>query len=733
MLKNASVTVKLSVALSLMLLIVLGSVGWVTINLSSETTRETSISYMEALSQSYANRTVALLEVPLDAARTLAQVFAAQGTLPAEQRRSLAVHMLRQVADRNEQFLTVWSLWAPEALGDGDASFQGRSDLGSDAAGRFSPIVYRSPDGTLPLDAADVGQLAASPSFDTPFSTAREYVSEPFRTEVGGRDVFMISLVAPIPGQNGPLGVVGIDVAVDTLQAELSGVRLYEEGFGRLISWGGTVLVHPFDDRVGRTAPEWSDDQTPILLENLQNGLVFTDEYLSLATGQITIKSFVPLFVGDAERPLVYGTVVSPDEVFASVQRLVSILIPLMIGGLVLVVVALYILTRWQMRPLDSARRALKDVAQGSGDLTRRLVVQSGDEVGRISTHFNTFAENLQGIMRSIRTALDQLEEVGQGLSANMEETHASIEEIGGNISMVKERSSSQAESVQTVSTTIEQITGNIESLNRVIDQQGSSLEQSASAVEQMVASVQSMNSHVEANRTSFQRLEEVSETGYQQLNSVTEMIREIAHKSEGLGEANEIINGIAAQTNLLAMNAAIEAAHAGEAGRGFAVVADEIRKLAENSATQSRSIGSVLNALQSLIDKVVESVDQSGQSFGEVRTAVNTVTTIQDQMRESLAEQSQGGRMVLDALVTLQRITDEVTSGSAEMRIGSQAILTEIHRLVDLSREADDNMEEIKRGTDEIRTAVHAVVKLSQQNNDGIHQVDEQVRRFVF
>ncbi|TVR57441.1 MAG: methyl-accepting chemotaxis protein [Spirochaetaceae bacterium] len=732
MFKNVSIKVKVSVAVSVVLFVVLGLVGWVTISVSAQANRDASVLYMESLSRAYANQAARLLETPLDAARTLAQVLAAHGELPVEQRRVLAIHLLRNVVQRNEGYLAVWSLWAPGAVGDGDAAFRGRADLGSDGDGRFAPIAYRNSRGEVTIEAPNSASQYSESFYAVPFATGREYVSEPYALELAGRNVSVVSLVAPILGPVGPLGVVGVDIAVDTLYDELGGVRLYDEGFGRLISWGGTVMVHPFADRIGRTAPEWMDEQTPTLLENIRNGMIFTDEYLSIATGEITIKSFVPVFVGNAELPLVYGTVVSPREVYASVVRMVSLMIPIMIAGLIVTMLAVVLLIRMQLKPLAITTRALRDVAQGSGDLTQRLEVRSGDEVGRLSSHFNTFTENLRTILRSIRGAVDRLEEVGQGLAANTEETNAAVKQISGNISSVRDRFGRHSESIETVSATVEQITGNIESLNRIIDQQSDSLEQSSSAVEQMVASIRSVNSHVEANRTSFHRLEQVSETGYEQLNSVAEVIKEIVHKSEGLGEANAIINGIAAQTNLLAMNAAIEAAHAGEAGRGFAVVADEIRKLAENSAAQSHSIGTVLKALQELIKKVVTTVDQSGRSFDEVRTAVQTVTGIQDEMRRSLAEQSQGGSMVLDALVTLRRITDEVTAGSGEMRAGSQAILVEVQQLLELSREVVNSMEEMSRGTEEIRVAIAAVVELGHRNTENIHEVDEQVRRFV-
>ncbi|TVR87469.1 MAG: methyl-accepting chemotaxis protein [Spirochaetaceae bacterium] len=730
--RSMSIKLKTSLVLSILLIAVFGMVGWISISISAQENRQTSILYMESLSQAYSNRADALLEKPLDAARTLAQIMGARFELEPELRRPLYLHMLRQVAERNEDFLGVWTLWEPDALSDGDASFANATEMGSDSLGRFAPSLYRRADGGVDLDVAEAGSLYAVAYYRVPLESGRDYVSEPHLSEIGGQDIFMISLVAPIMSGTEALGVVGVDIAVDTLHQELGGVRLYEEGFGRLISPEGAVIVHPFPDRVGRTAPEWNDPDTPALLASLERGEIFTQEFMSLATGEMTIKSFVPLFVGNYARPLVYGTVVSPDEVFASVARITSLTIPVMVLGLIAMVMAVFFLIRIQLRQLDVTRAVLRDIAEGSGDLTKRLTVSGEDEVGRLSRFFNTFVEKLHGIIVSIRGAVRTLEEVGQGLSANMEQTHASIEEIGANIEMVRDRYRRQTASIQTVSSTVEQITGNIDSLNRVIREQNDSLEESSSAVEEMVANVQSVTSNVDTSRSSFEALERVSEDGYQNLVLVTDIIKEISQQSQGLGEANDIITGIAAQTNLLAMNAAIEAAHAGEAGRGFAVVSDEIRKLAENAAEQSDTIGSMLRSLQQRIETVVETANLSGHSFEEIRSAVTQVSQIQDQISDALAEQSKGGSLVLNSLETLRRISDEVSSGSQEMQVGSSAILSEVHNLVELASEVDSSMEEITRGTGEIRGAVHAVVELSQRNNEGIGGVQEQIERFV-
>ena len=689
--------------------------------------REISVRYMEALSQANANRAQVLLESPVAIARTLARVMADTAADPAD-RRAAHVGMLRSVAGQDAAIVGAFVVSRPVA---NDGAFAGNAALGSDRGGVFAPLVIARGAATA-VTAMDSAARLQEPYVQVPLTTGREFVTEPYALDIGGSTARVVTVTAPIARGADRIGVVGIHLDADVLQSELGGVTLYDTGFGRLISADGTVVVHPFADRVGRTAPEWSDENTPALLEALAAGHVFTDQYLSIATGEITIKSFVPIMIGTHTLPWVYGTVVDPDEVYEAAYATLATMLLLMGIGLVAIVASIWVLAATLLRPLQSVRDALGEVAHGDADLTQVLAVRSSDEVGAIAEHFNTFVSGLALIIRGIRASLDTLNEVGEGLAANMEETGATIRRIGENIGDVNGQVGRQADSVRNVSATIEQITGNIDELNRLISRQSESLSNSSAAVEQMVASIQSVTQNIDSNMQSFHELESVSETGYQQLTGVTDSIREIARQSEGLQEANTTINQIASQTNLLAMNAAIEAAHAGEAGRGFAVVADEIRKLAENSAEQSHTIGSALKTLKELIDNVVRAVDESGHSFEAIRGSVQTVTGIQSEIRQAMDEQSQGSRTVLDTIEELRRITHEVESGSSEMTAGSGVILSAIHELVDISRQVADNMEQMERGAHEIGVAVQAVVELTARNTEGIRAVDSQTARFI-
>ncbi|MCL2608768.1 MAG: methyl-accepting chemotaxis protein, partial [Treponema sp.] len=214
-------------------------------------------------------------------------------------------------------------------------------------------------------------------------------------------------------------------------------------------------------------------------------------------------------------------------------------------------------------------------------------------------------------------------------------------------------------------------------------------------------------------------------------LQEVAGDIREIARESEGLMEINSVMENIASQTNLLSMNAAIEAAHAGEAGKGFAVVADEIRKLAESSREQSKTIGTVLKKIKGSIEKITRSTDNVLQKFEAIDYGVKTVAEQEEVIRAAMEEQSEGSRQVLQAAGEVSEITRQVKGGSQEMLEGSREVIEESRNLGLATQEITNGINEMVVGTDEVNRAVNSVNELSGENRKNISVLVEAVSQF--
>jgi len=195
--------------------------------------------------------------------------------------------------------------------------------------------------------------------------------------------------------------------------------------------------------------------------------------------------------------------------------------------------------------------------------------------------------------------------------------------------------------------------------------------------------------------------------------------------------EINSVMENIASQTNLLSMNAAIEAAHAGEAGRGFAVVADEIRKLAENSSEQSKIIGGILRKIKNSIDKVILSTANVNRKFEAIDSNIKIVSEQEENILSAMEEQGKGSKQILDVVSNVNDITRQVKSGSNEMLEGANEVIQESNNLEKTTQEITGGMNEMASGADQINTAVHHVNEISSKNREGIDTLVREVSRF--
>jgi methyl-accepting chemotaxis protein len=312
-----------------------------------------------------------------------------------------------------------------------------------------------------------------------------------------------------------------------------------------------------------------------------------------------------------------------------------------------------------------------------------------------------------------------------------MTETAAAINQITANIQSIKVRVINQSASVTETNATMEQITENITKLNNHVEKQTVSVSQSSSAIEEMLANIQSVTQTLVKNADNVQDLSAASEIGRNGLQEVAVDIQEIAKESEGLLEINSVMENIASQTNLLSMNAAIEAAHAGEAGKGFAVVADEIRKLAESSGEQSKTISTVLKKIKTSIDKITLSTDNVLARFEVIDGGVRTVSEQEENIRNAMEEQGQGSQLILESIGQVNEVTQLVQGGSMEMLEGSKEVIRESKNLEKVTQEIAGGMNEMAAGSDQINVAIHRVNELTGQNRENIDMLMKEVAKF--
>jgi methyl-accepting chemotaxis protein len=404
----------------------------------------------------------------------------------------------------------------------------------------------------------------------------------------------------------------------------------------------------------------------------------------------------------------------------------VLFLIAFLVTGTVVSLLAGFVVS-----PILTLTGVIRDISEGEGNLTARIQVRTKDEIGMLSEYFNNFIEKLRLLVLELKNIGISSREIGNKLANNSQEVSSTSEEIEAAVKSMQERTEYLSSEVAGSVSTVEKINALMDDIVRLIENQASGIIQSGSATTQMISSVENIEASTENKLAVTRNLSMLSRRANESIKKNNDAMVDIAKGTEIISDMIKVINDVASRTNLLAMNAAIEAAHAGDAGRGFSVVADEIRALAEQTTQNSKSIGKSLTDIVSKIDAATELAKESNTVINDVGKGIVEVEEGMTETLSGLKEISTGNAQVIEAMGILNTLTTEITDASKNIQKETGRLLESFKQISNIAVENTNGIQETSTGISEINKTIVKLHDLSNENADTIRKLDDEMGRF--
>lgn len=499
--------------------------------------------------------------------------------------------------------------------------------------------------------------------------TSRVCYTEPYTDANTGK--LNITLSYRVLNPEGKLiGIAAADIVLDALSEAVKNIKLSDNSRISIITRQGLYLTN--------------DDFSAIMNQNYFDSVSFKTfsrtQYLDGSVKAFTEKgSFYG--VHPIENTDWFIVVEGPTTDFSG--DYIKLVIYVFIGLIIIVILMLAIDTIIATR----VSKSFKEMANGCEkiahcDFSKKYPDYFTKEAALLSNGFNLFSERLESMIGTVTNSSSTLDVVSQNMKESVSVVSDSMTSIRLSINNVQEQVQKQTNGFADTSAVIQDVASSISTVSDMIDSQTINIRDSSTSVEQLVKSIEQISKSMEIMADSFTVLDKESQNGMAKQKKVNERISQIEQQSKMLQEANTAISSIASQTNLLAMNAAIEAAHAGEAGKGFAVVADEIRKLSETSSKQSKTIGEQLKNIQDSIGEIVTASQETSTAFSGVSSRINETDSLVKSVRSSLVTQNEDSRNVISSLSVMDQTAENVREASVKMADGSRHVLEEMEKL---------------------------------------------------
>ena len=540
---------------------------------------------------------------------------------------------------------------------------------------------------------------------------------------------YYILAAAPVYDLQGDGGIIGT-VLVGFSMEEFPFLIQDSYNVESTVFCGDTRSETTIVDQAGNSFKGTVLDNSTILNSVLNQGQVYKGE--NRIQGEDYYSIYFPITCKNGVITGMMFIAKSIEKINAIRNNTLKVIVPIAILTVTIFLTLCSFFMKWIMTRINNVVAALKDMATGEADLTKRVQLLHRDEIGNLAINFNEFCAKLQYIVAEIKQSKRDLETTGGELAVSTENTVSSISQIIGNLDSVHHQISGQNSTVESTATAVNQIMQEISRLNIMIEDQSAGIAEASSAVEEMMGNISSVNHSVDIMAESFGSLSQNAATGFAKQQDVNERILIIEKQSQMLREANMAISSIASQTNLLAMNAAIEAAHAGDAGRGFSVVADEIRKLSETSSVQSKTISSQLKNIQGSIAEVVQASTDASSALTVMSDKLKETDGLMSQIKLAMAEQDVGSRQIREALRGMNESTVAVQGASKDISVRNEAILAEMDSLQESSRMMSQGMNEMASGAHKIRETGMGLGNISQDMKESIKKIGGQIDLFT-